>query len=243
VGNGYTQFLYSCPVSNMVAPILWSVSTALGLLIGCIVYIATLNSDVRRLVHASYGLFALSFIFYGASLFSFMISVRVSNKLTRKCCTGYCFCIWFFGCFEVTSVLSGILTGAIMDGTIPQQYYSYGFPGFFSVLIGIPTVYGALLAFGIPRVAVMGCLGRRKVKKDEDAHDESVNGPRHDFHEHRESAPLLSTTDATRRGPAAQAAVPPSYFPAPHNGPAVNYQAAAPAPQYIVGETGQMYNK
>ncbi len=127
--------------------------------------------------------------------------------------------------------------------TISQQYYYGGFPGMFSAIIGLPTVYGALLAFGIPRVAVMGCQGRRKVKQDEDAHDESVNGPRHDFHEHRDSAPLLSPTDATRRAPAA-VAVPPSYFPAPHNGPAPSYQAAplVPAP-YVVGESGQVYNK
>ena len=110
-------------------------------------------------------------------------------------------------------------------------------------MIGLPTVYGALLAFGMSRVLIMGCLGRRKAKTEDGySRDDSINGPRHDIHEHRDSAPLLSPTDATRRAPAA-AAVPPSYFPAPHTGPAPSYQAAAPAPQYVVNEGGVMYNK
>jgi hypothetical protein len=117
--NGATsttvQMLYSCPVNAVIPSILWSVSTILGLGVGALVYVLVFNSDTRRQIQASYGLFVLSFLFYGASLFSVLLSIRVSNKLNRKCCTGYCFCIWFFGCFELTSVLAGVLTGAIMD--------------------------------------------------------------------------------------------------------------------------------
>ncbi len=236
---GFSTYLETvCPVAPMLPTILWSVSAGVGLMIGCFVYIVTLKSDVRQLVLASYGLFFLSFVFYGASLFSFMISVRVVNKMNRKCCTGYCFGIHFLGYHEVTTVLAGVLTGAIMDGTIPTYYYSSGFPGMFSVMIGLPTVYGALLAFGIPRVALTGCYGRKKQKVDDDDY-ESINGG---AHQHRDSAPLIPQASGpahaapAHAAPAPAAAAPPGYFPAP------SYQAAAPGPQHY-GDGAQPYNK
>jgi hypothetical protein len=102
------------------------------------------------------------------------------------------------------------------------------FPGFFSLLIGIPTVYGGLLAMGIPRVAVMGCLGRRKVKAHDDDNGRSVNGSRRELREH-EGAPLLSPTDAAPH--ARQQVQQPQYFPVPTQ----NYQAAAPVHNYQAG--------
>jgi len=237
--NYNTQFTYTCPVSPVVAPVLWSISSVIGLIVGGIVYMVTLNSDMRRLVQASYGLFALSFLFFPAALFSFMLSVRVSNKVSRKCCNCQCFWLWHFGLLEVMTVIAGILTGAVMDATISPVYNTSFFPGFFSVVVGIPTVYGGLLVFGIPRVLIMSCLGRQKAKTDDEfSRDDSINGPRRDMHEHRESAPLLSPADAPRRAPAA-AAVPPSYFPAPHTGPAPSYQVTGP---YVANDGGQ-FNK
>ncbi len=81
-----------------------------------------------------YRLFLFSFVLWGASLFSFLLSVKVLSKMkSRKCCNGYCFCIYFFGMFELTCVLAGYLTGVIMDATI-SNYYNPG--GIFTLVIG-----------------------------------------------------------------------------------------------------------
>ncbi len=125
VGSTSNKFWLDCsfPSEPVVVPVtfVWptpffSLSMGLGLVIGLFVYVRNRNADMSRIVKACYGLFFLSFFLYGAALFSFLLSLHVVSKTSRKCCSCYCFWIWFFGCMEVTSVWVGMLTAAVIDG-------------------------------------------------------------------------------------------------------------------------------
>jgi hypothetical protein len=122
---------WSCPNSNSnyVAITLASVSMIVGLLIGAIGFWMGVRDPTKQ-QSISVGLFALSFVFWGASLFSFLLSCKVVKRASRECCNGYCFCIYFFGIFELCCVLAGFLSGVTMDATA-SYYYSAMPPGKF----------------------------------------------------------------------------------------------------------------
>jgi hypothetical protein len=118
----------------------------------------------------------------------------------------------------------------------------YTFSGFFSVAIGFPCIYGALLLMGIPRVGMTGCYGRKKLKKH-DSIARNVNAEQDE-----ERAPLVRSRDQPEeaapppRPAPASVATPPSYFPSPVVR-APSYQEAAPPLLYAVADDEQLYNK
>ncbi len=122
VGMTDNQFWQKCSFDSPVvaAQVVWpivffSLSVGLGLLVGLVVYLRVRGAEVRTLVRACVGLFVVSLFLYGAALFSFLLSVNVAGKMMRKCCGCYCFWIWFCGCFELSAVLAGVLTGMVVD--------------------------------------------------------------------------------------------------------------------------------
>jgi hypothetical protein len=113
-------FKAQCSVAAPLSTLVWSVvvlpvATVVGLVVGLVVFVRTATSNVATLVRASVVLFALSFVLYGAALFSFLLSVRVVNKMRRDECNCFCSWIWIFGCFEVFGILAGMVTGVIFD--------------------------------------------------------------------------------------------------------------------------------
>jgi hypothetical protein len=119
-GETINVFMSQCSVAAPPSTLMWSVvvlpaATVLGLVVGLVVFVKTATSNVKTLVRASVVLFLLSFVLYGAALFSFLLSVRVVNKMRRDECNCFCSWIWIFGCFEVFGMLAGMLTGVIFD--------------------------------------------------------------------------------------------------------------------------------
>lgn len=192
--NGCPSTSISSSIGSIISISTVSVSMVVGLLIGALGYFVGHSADVKKQqsislivcsfffcklavfssVFFSQKLFFLSFVFWGASLFSFLLSCKVISKASRKCCNGYCFCVYFFGIFELVCVLSGFLTGVIMDASL-YNYYNPG--GIFTLVIGLPTAVSGILCFGIPRVAVAGCASKLKPKSDSDLSEDSERTP------------------------------------------------------------------
>jgi hypothetical protein len=176
VSNSYTCPGWSFPVNSCsssgatgttIAIVLSSISITVGLLIGAFGFYVGYSADAKKQHMISLVLFFLSFVFWGASLFSILLNWKAVNKTSRKCCNGYCFCVMFFGICEMTCVLAGFVTGLSLDlVSLPYTISFGGFGGVYSLAIGLPTAAAGILSLGIPRVAVASCAVKRKVKDD-----------------------------------------------------------------------------
>lgn len=179
VGSTSNRFWRQCTFPTTTPPVvtgpplvvvwptvLFPLCLGLGFLAGCIVFVRSRSLESRGQVRACYGLFFLSFVLYGAALFSVLLSLGLVRKLNgRKCCTCSCYWFWFCGCLEITAVLAGAVVAAVFDGI--EGPSSRPFIGIFSLAIGMPTIYGGLIVVGIPRVILTDRLSRRKLKEDE----------------------------------------------------------------------------
>jgi hypothetical protein len=117
-GETINVFMSQCSVATVNVAwqmVFFPLSVALGLVVGLIVVVRTSKSDVGTLVRACTGLFVLSFVLYGAALFSFLLSVRVVNKMRRDSCNCFCSWIWIFGLLELATITGGVLAGTIFD--------------------------------------------------------------------------------------------------------------------------------
>lgn len=93
--------------------------TCVGFLVGAAVYFTSLSGDVNRLQKAALTLFLVSIVFWGASFFSVLLSMRLNKKLKlRKCCNCYTFCVFFFGIHEILCVAAGFFTSISLDFSV-----------------------------------------------------------------------------------------------------------------------------
>lgn len=169
-----------CPANQttgfLVAIIVGSSLMGGGLLMGLIVFIRVIGKGPEEQQTAAALLFYMSFVLWGASFFSAILSMRIARKRpTRSCCS--CGCSWVFICgvFEMMGVLMGFLAGLIIDASQlswdPTNYNTYFYYNFFNatLMIGMPTVLGTLLTFGIPRICISNSLSKAsKHKRFED---------------------------------------------------------------------------
>ncbi len=79
---------------------------------------------------------------------------------------------------------------------------------FFFFFSGFPTAVSGILCFGIPRVAVAGCVARSKAKSDDDEETDDHESRHHDG----ERTPLVRPVVINERASAPVAAVPPAGF-------------------------------
>jgi hypothetical protein len=145
-----------------------------GLIVGGYFYSCALATEnphqIYKYMVAS---FAFSWVLIGASLFSFLISLRAKRlKLGKRgwhCCGSAL--VIAFGIQELSFVLAGFLSGLIIDSAQLQeiQYYNNGYYyGFFpaTLVIGLPLIYIGL-GLGVVRVAATYYQLFKEPKRDD----------------------------------------------------------------------------
>lgn len=221
-----------------------SISMIVGLVIGVIVYLPSIARNREGQAHASIALYLLSYLFWGTSFFSCVLSFRLTKQ--RKACGCSCSWIYVMGIMEMMGVIAGFVTGLTIDLSINYGYYYnyyYSNGPSFMLLIGMPTSLASILVFGTVRVILTGREGRQHAKKDDDVHHDTPH--HHDFsdasrsqpiprHPHDAAGtPLVSATSPLVRDIPAPAG-PPGYNAAVN----VGYQQINPPP-FAVNYAGQ----
>ncbi len=132
-------------------------------------------------------LFLVSFVLWGAALFSFLLSVKVARKSSRRFCHGRLFFIFVLGFFELGCVVSGLLTSLIMEQN-ENFYYGDTVGGVITMSLSLPTVVGGLLCFGGIRLSISSCAARKKTKsKDDDSSDSEESEQENNLLQQREA--------------------------------------------------------
>jgi hypothetical protein len=180
---------------SLVALVVFGLSMVLGLLIGAVVLAVYLRRDVAQQQRAASALFGLSFVLMGAAPFSVGLCMRIVRSTTRKSFEGHSAAVFILGISEICCMLGGFLAGFMIE--LFDDYNENYFSGFI-ILMGIPTVIGGTLVFGIPRIIVSWYASRRDPNapdaesSDEEEEDEALRGGSPRIRPPSEVAPLLS---------------------------------------------------
>lgn len=182
---------------NTIGLIVVSTLTTFGFLLGTILFVGALTKP--RYIGAYVVLFfALSFVFWGMSIFGPILCMLAAHygfpspkAWSRRHWRGV---MYGLALTEIPLYIAGIITGFSLDGSAVS--YEYGFPLLFTLLIGMPILFGTMVTFGIARlVCFLVVISREHHQGGVVVHQQQHQQHPHHHHNHssvEQYEPLLT---------------------------------------------------